>query len=118
MRMQICSKLMVVPILFCLPLGVTAFQSDIGQGQNTSQGDKAKKCDETAKKRGLKGDERATFVSSCMAAKDSADAATSPEEKAKMNSAQSCDQQATQKGLTGKARKNFVKTCTSATAPK
>lgn len=110
MRKQLCSTLVVALTLLCLPLRA-APQND------TSQKDKAKKCEETAKKRGLKGDDRAAFVSSCMAAKDTASSTMSPEEKAKVDSAQSCEQQATQKGLKGKDRKSFMKTCDAA-APK
>jgi hypothetical protein len=44
-----------------------------------------------------------------MAAKDTAAATTSPEEKAKVDNADSCEQQATQKGLKGKDRKAFMK---------
>jgi len=110
MKMQVCSTLVVALILSCSPLQAVAFQSD------TSQGEKAKKCEETAKKRGLKGDDRAAFVSSCMAAKDTAAATTSPEEKAKVDNADSCERQATQKGLKGKDRKAFMKTCTGGEA--
>ena len=110
MQKQLCSTLVLALTLLCLPL--RAVPQD-----NTSQGEKAKKCEETAKKRGLKGDDRAAFVSSCMAAKDTASSTMSPEEKAKVDSAQSCEQQATQKGLKGKDRKSFMKTCDAA-APK
>ena len=105
MQKQLCSTLVLTLTLLCLPL--RAAPQD-----NTSQTEKAKKCEETAKKRGLKGDDRAAFVSSCMAAKDTTAATMSPEEKAKVNNADSCEQQATQKGLKGKDRKTFVKTCT------
>lgn len=110
MQKQFCSTLVLTLTLLCLPL--RAAPQD-----NTSQTEKAKKCEETAKKRGLKGDDRAAFVSSCMAAKDTADATMSPQEKAKADNAQSCEQQATQKGLKGKDRKAFMKTCDAA-APK
>lgn len=111
MQTKLCSTLAVALIVFCLPLRATAIQADTSQGHNTSQTEKAKKCEETAKKRGLKGDDRAAFVSSCMAAKDTADATMSPQEKTKVDNADSCEQQATQKGLKGKDRKAFMKTC-------
>ena len=109
MRMQLCSTLAIALTLLCLPLRA-APQSD------TSQKDKAKKCEETAKNRGLKGDEKATFVSSCMAAKDTASSATSnmsPQEQQKADKAKACEQQADQQSLKGKDRKSFLKTCTS-----
>jgi psiF repeat len=84
MQKQFCSTLVLTLTLLCLPL--RAAPQD-----NTSQTEKAKKCEETAKKRGLKGDDRAAFVSSCMAAKDTADATMSPQEKAKADNAQSCE---------------------------
>lgn len=104
MQKQLCSALVLALTLLCLPL--RAAPQD-----NPSQTEKAKKCEETAKKRGLKGDDRTAFVSSCMAAKDTAAATMSPEEKAKVDNADSCEQQATQKGLKGKDRKAFMKTC-------
>ena len=104
MQKQFCSTLVLTLTLLCLPL--RAAPQD-----NTSQTEKAKKCEETAKKRGLKGDDRAAFVSTCMATKDTAEATMSPEEKAKVDNAGSCEQQATQKGLKGKDRKDFMKTC-------
>lgn len=113
MRVQLCSTLVIALILFCLPLRVFTLQADTSEGHNSSQAEKAKKCEETAKKRGLKGDARAAFVSSCMTAKDSAAATMSPEEKQNVDKATSCEQQADQQGLKGKARKTFVKTCTS-----
>lgn len=108
MRKQLCSTLVIALILFSLPMPVSAFQAD------TSQRDKAKKCEETAKNRGLKGDERATFVSSCLAAKDTASSASSnmsPQEQQKVDKAKSCEQQAEQQGLKGKDRRTFLKTC-------
>src|SRR5215469_4258531 len=113
MGMQVCSTLVVALILSWSPLQAAAFQSNTSQGHNTSQPEKAKKCEENAKKMGLKGDDRAAFLSSCMAAKDTAAATMSPEEKAKVNNADSCEQQATQKGLKGKDRKTFMKTCSA-----
>lgn len=106
MRIQICSMLVLALTLFCLPVQANAFQSD------TSQKDRAKKCEQTAKNRGLKGDERATFISSCMAAKDTASASMSPEQQQKADKAKSCEQQADQQGLKGKDRRTFLKTCT------
>lgn len=108
MRIQFCSTLVVALTLSCLPLRA-APQSD------TSQKDRAKKCEETAKNRGLKGDEKATYVSSCLAAKDTASssaASMSPQEQQKADKAKACEQQADQQSLKGKDRKSFLKTCT------
>lgn len=117
MQTKLCSVLVIALIFFCLPLRALAFQTDTSQEHNTSQTEKAKKCEETAKKRGLKGDDRAAFVSSCIAAKDTADATMSPQEKTKVDDTNSCELQATQKGLKGKDRKAFMKTFDAA-APK
>ena len=105
MQRQICSILVLALTLFCLPTQTNASQSD------TSQKDKAKKCEETAKNRGLKGDERATYISSCMAAKDTAGATMSPQQQQNADKAKSCEQQADQQGLKGKDRRSFLKTC-------
>jgi hypothetical protein len=104
MRTQLCSTLVIALTLFCLPLQA-APQSD------TSQKDRAKKCEDTAKNKGLKGDEKATYVSSCMAAKDTASATATPEEQQKADKAKACEQQADQQSLKGKDRKKFLKTC-------
>ena len=98
MQKQFCSTLVLILTLLCLSL--RAAPQD-----NTSQTEKAKKCEETAKKRGLKGDDRAAFVSSCMAAKDTAAATMSPEEQQKADKAKSCEQQAEQQGLKGKTER-------------
>jgi hypothetical protein len=103
MRIQLCSALVVALTLSCLPLRA-APQSD------TSQKDRAKKCEETAKNRGLKGDEKVTYVSTCMAAKDTASSAgvsMSPQERQKADKAKSCEQQADQQSLKGKDRRSF-----------
>ena len=118
MRIQLCSTLVVALTLFCLPL-VGSAQANTSQDEKTSQTEKAKKCDHAANKLGLKGDNKAAYVSTCLAGKDTAAATMSPEEKAKVGNADSCEQQATQKGLKGKDRKAFIKTCTeSEAAPK
>jgi hypothetical protein len=120
MRKQLCSGLLLALTVFCLSLPVNTSQGqNASKDENTAkaQKDKAKKCEETGKKKGLKGDELSTFVSTCLAAKDTASSATpnmSPQDQQKADKAKSCEQQADQQGLKGKARAKFIKTCTGA----
>lgn len=104
MQKQLCSTLVLTLTLLCLPLRAAP-------RDNNSQTEMAKKCEEAAKKRGLEGDDRAAFMSSCMAAKDTAAVTMSPEEQQKADKGTSCEQQADQQGLKEKDRKTFVKTC-------
>ena len=109
MLMRLCSMLLIALTLFCLPV-------QAAPRTDSSQKDRAKKCEDTAKNRGLKGDEKATFMSSCMAAKDTASSAEnnmSPQEQQKADKAKSCEQQADQQSLKGKDRRSFLKTCSS-----
>jgi psiF repeat len=74
----------------------------------TSQQQKMSTCSQEAKTKGLKGDERQTFMSDCLKA-DSAPAANSQQEKMK-----DCNKQAA--GKKGKERQDFMSKCLSGSA--
>lgn len=71
----------------------------------TPQQQKMSTCSQEAKTKGLKGDERQTFMSDCLKA-DGAPAANSQQEKMK-----DCNKQAA--GKKGKERQDFMSNCLS-----
>jgi psiF repeat len=71
----------------------------------TPQQQKMSICSQEAKTKGLKGDERQTFMSNCLKA-DSASVANSQQEKMK-----DCNKQAA--GKKGKERQDFMSKCLS-----
>jgi hypothetical protein len=71
----------------------------------TSQQQKMSTCSHEAKARGLKGDERQTFMSTCLKA-EGEPAANSQQQKMK-----DCNKQAT--GKKGKERQDFMSQCLS-----
>jgi psiF repeat len=74
----------------------------------TPQQQKMSTCSQEAKTKGLKGDERQTFMTNCLKA-DSAAAANSQQEKMK-----DCNKQAA--GKKGKERQDFMSKCLSGSA--
>ena len=70
--------------------------------------DKAKTCNDLADKKGLKGNDRQTFMQSCLnkAADTGSSATVSEQDKAK-----TCNDLADKKSLKGADRRSFVKDC-------
>jgi psiF repeat len=96
-------------------LAVLAGQAVFAQAASTgaaakpanSQQDKMKTCNAEATAKALKGDERKTFMSTCLSHEEAAPAKTnSQQEKMK-----TCNAEATAKGLKGDAHKTFMSTC-------
>ena len=74
---------------------------------DNSQQDKMKTCNTEASAKALKGDERKTFMSTCLSHEQAAPAKTnSQQEKMK-----TCNAEASAKALKGDARKTFMSTC-------
>jgi hypothetical protein len=74
-----------------------------------AQQEKMKSCNQEAKAKDLKGDERKAFMKNCLSAKPAPAAeagAGGPREKMK-----SCNQEASDKGLKGAPRKAFMSDC-------
>jgi hypothetical protein len=74
-----------------------------------AQQEKMKACNQEAKEKQLKGDERKKFMSSCLSNKPAAEeksAGTSQQEKMK-----ACNKEAGDKQLKGDERKKFMSTC-------
>ena len=87
-----------VPALLLLSMSV--------QAQNSQQ-DKMKDCNAQAKTQSLSGDERKSFMKTCLSSQPAADS--------KLNSQQQkmkqCNADAKTKGLSGADRKTFMSTC-------
>lgn len=78
-----------------------------GTAAANSQQDKMASCSTDAKTKGLKGDDRKTFMKTCLSNTTSAPAATnSQQEKMK-----TCNADAKSKGLKGDDRKKFMSDC-------
>jgi psiF repeat len=78
------------------------------QSSTASAQDKAKACNDLADKKGLKGQDRATFMQSCLnkAANSASGGNVSQQDKAT-----ACKNLADKKSLTGADRRSFVKDC-------
>lgn len=76
-----------------------------------AQQEKMKACNEEAGKKELKGDERKTFMKSCLSAKPVKDGSKRAAQQEKMKA---CNKEAGDKGLKGDERKQFMSTCLSA----
>ncbi|HXW73366.1 MAG TPA: PsiF family protein [Steroidobacteraceae bacterium] len=98
-------------------LALLAGQSAVAQSSTTaapsthlnSQQEMMKSCNAEATGKGLKGDERKTFMKSCLSSKGMSEADINKQQQ-KMKT---CNADATSKGLKGDDRKAFMKTCLS-----
>ncbi len=71
-----------------------------------AQQEKMKNCNQEAKSKELKGDERKSFMKECLSGKPSAAPAATQQEKMK-----ACNQEAGEKALKGDERKTFMSSC-------
>ena len=74
----------------------------------TAQQNKMKTCNADAKAKDLKGDERKTFMSTCLSAKAEAPA---DGKTAQQNKMKTCNADAKTKALAGDERKAFMSSC-------
>jgi hypothetical protein len=75
-----------------------------------SQQSKMKTCNADATSKGLKGDERKSYMKTCLSDQPAAPAAKGNSQQEKMKT---CNADAKSKGLKGDERKSFMKTCLS-----
>jgi hypothetical protein len=89
-------------------------QSKPAQSSTVSSQDKAKACNDAADKKSLKGQDRKTFMQSCLnkAAESGSGGNMSEQDKAT-----TCKNLADKKGLTGADRRSFVKDCMNKAKP-
>jgi hypothetical protein len=95
MKRAAMKKIVVVAGLVLLTAGSTPAV--------TAQQQKMKDCNAQATQKGLKGEERQKFMSSCLSAEGGEKALNPQQEKMK-----TCNAQASQKGLEGDERKTFM----------
>jgi hypothetical protein len=93
---------------FAAALALLLTQAPLAQTTNSQQ-DKMKSCNAEASSKSLKGDERKSFMSTCLSHEAPAATGNSQQEKMK-----SCNAEANTKSLKGDARKSFMSTCLSA----
>lgn len=77
-----------------------------GAAEKTEQQQKMTVCNQHAGEKGLKGDERKTFMSNCLKKDAKAEGLTPQQMKMK-----TCNADASQKELKGDARKTFMSSC-------
>jgi hypothetical protein len=82
-------------------------QSKPGQSSTVSSQDKAKACNDAADKRGLKDQERKTFMQNCL----NKVANPGPGNVSQQDKATACKNLADKKGLKGADRRSFLKDC-------
>jgi len=101
---------LVLAVVMLVALALPALAQDTKQPSATqaAQQQKMKDCNAQATAKSLKGDERKTFMSSCLSA---AGVPMSQQEKMK-----ACNKTATEKGLKGDDRKSYMSTCLSGPA--
>jgi hypothetical protein len=99
--------LLSAPAVFAqAPAASTTAAGATSAGGANSQQDKMKTCNADATTKGLKGDDRKSFMKDCLSAKPAAKPANSQQEKMK-----SCNADATSKGLKGDDRKSYMSNC-------
>ena len=98
-------KISLVLALGLLALPVMAQDTKQPSAAQAAQQQKMKDCNAQARAKNLAGDERKTFMSSCLSA-----AGVPQTQQDKMKS---CNKEATAKNLKGDDRKSFMSTCLS-----
>ena len=99
-------------MLIALALPAMAQETKQPSAAQAAQQQKMKDCNAQATAKNLKGDERKSFMSTCLSANSSAPPAKMTQQE-KMTE---CNKQATAKGLKGDDRKAFMSTCLSGSA--
>jgi hypothetical protein len=107
----------VLALVMLAAIALPAMAQDTKQpsAAQAAQQQKMKDCNAQATAKSLKGDERKTFMSSCLSGTPAAAASTLTPQQQKMKD---CNAQATTKGLKGDERKTFMSSCLSGAAKK
>lgn len=92
-------------------LAVLSAQAVMAEAQPNSQQEKMKTCSADAKSKGLTGDERKSYMKTCLSAGSTTGA--EPTANMQQEKMKSCNADAKTKGLKGADRKAFMKTCLS-----
>ncbi len=98
-------KHVLIAATLILPLAVLAAdEMKPAEKKMTTQQSKMVSCNKEAGEKGFKGDERKTFMRTCLSAA----------KKSQQDKMTSCNKEAGTKGLKGDERKTFMKGCLSA----
>ena len=101
-------------IVLLAGMAITAMAQDTTKQPSAAQAAQQQKmtdCNKEATAKNLKGDERKTFMSSCLSAKPAAASTTT--KTAQQQKMTDCNKEATAKNLKGDERKSFMSTCLS-----
>jgi psiF repeat len=107
-------KVLLIVSLLSLMMSVGFATGAAAPSQGSSAQDKAKACNSAADNKGLKGDERKTFIQDCLN-KAGNEQLNGMSQRDKMNT---CKNLADKKNLTGADRKSFLKDCMNKANPK
>ena len=102
-------KISLVLALALLALPVIGQETKQPSAAQAAQQQKMKDCNAQATAKSLKGDERKTFMSTCLSGTPAA-STTKMTQQEKMTA---CNKEATAKSLKGDERKSFMSTCLS-----
>jgi hypothetical protein len=101
--------LVVTSAMLALVAGSAAIaQTASSTAHTNSQQEKMKTCNAAANTKGLKGEERETYMKTCLSKEGAAKTGNSQQEKMK-----TCNADANSKGLKGTERQTFMKSCLS-----
>jgi len=107
--MKASKWLMAMAAMLALAAGqVTLAQTASSTAHTNSQQEKMKTCNAAANTKGLKGEERETYMKTCLSKEGAAKTGNSQQEKMK-----TCNADANTKGLKGTERQTFMKSCLS-----
>ncbi len=94
-------------------IAAPAFAAEGDAKPVTPQQQRMKDCNADATSKGVKGDERKKFMSSCLKGESAAPAKATDKQAAQREKMKTCNSDATSKGLKGDERKKFMSSCLS-----
>jgi hypothetical protein len=109
-------KLPLFALILSAALAAPAFADDTAAKPAkapTAQQQRMKDCNAEAKTKNLAGDERKTFMKSCLKGESAAADGASDKQKAQREKMKTCNADAKAKNLMGDERKKFMKSCLS-----
>ena len=106
--MKAASWLVTMGALLAVALAQSVSAQTASTAHSNSQQEKMKTCNADASTKGLKGEERQTFMKTCLSHEGAATKGNSQQEKMK-----TCNADANTKGLKGADRQTFMKSCLS-----
>jgi hypothetical protein len=106
--MRVSTWLAALGATLAVVIGQAALAQTATPAHPNSQQEKMKTCNAAASTKGLKGEDRESFMKTCLSKEGSAHKGNSQQEKMK-----TCNADANGKGLKGADRQTFMKSCLS-----